>query len=98
MRSITVINFRLNRTPGYYAADQYRENFKAARLGARLRREERIQLRLQGASSFRTELQPVAKRNGNSAKCWSERQDLNLRPPRPERGALPDGAPLRILG
>jgi hypothetical protein len=24
------------------------------------------------------------------AKCWSEWQDLNLRPPRPERGALPD--------
>jgi hypothetical protein len=22
-------------------------------------------------------------------KCWSEWQDLNLRPPRPERGALP---------
>src|SRR5215468_2553276 len=32
MRSITVINFRLNRTPGYYAADQCRENFRAARL------------------------------------------------------------------
>jgi hypothetical protein len=25
-----------------------------------------------------------------SAKYWSEWQDLNLRPPRPERGALPD--------
>src|SRR5712672_2156067 len=25
-----------------------------------------------------------------SAKCWSEWQDLNLRPPRPERGALRD--------
>jgi hypothetical protein len=23
----------------------------------------------------------------NLAKCWSEWQDLNLRPPRPERGA-----------
>src|SRR3954466_3978477 len=28
-------------------------------------------------------------------KCWSEWQDLNLRPPRPERGALPDCATLR---
>jgi transposase-like protein len=28
---------------------------------------------------------------GISAKCWSEWQDLNLRPPRPERGALPAG-------
>src|SRR5437762_10426779 len=30
-----------------------------------------------------------------SAKYWSEWQDLNLRPPRPERGALPDCATLR---
>jgi hypothetical protein len=29
------------------------------------------------------------------AKFWSEWQDLNLRPPRPERGALPDCATLR---
>jgi hypothetical protein len=27
-----------------------------------------------------------------SAKCWSEWQDLNLRPPRPERVALPIAA------
>ena len=31
---------------------------------------------------------------GISAKCWSEWQDLNLRPPRPERGALPATAHL----
>src|SRR6266511_4830050 len=31
-----------------------------------------------------------------SAKCWSEWQNLNLRPPRPERGALPDCATLRL--
>ena len=30
-----------------------------------------------------------------SVKYWSEWQDLNLRPPRPERGALPDCATLR---
>ena len=30
------------------------------------------------------------------AKRWSEWQDLNLRPPRPERGALPDCATLRL--
>ena len=29
------------------------------------------------------------------AKYWSEWQDLNLRPPRPERGALPDYATIR---
>ena len=28
--------------------------------------------------------------------CWSEWQDLNLRPPRPERGALPGCATLRF--
>jgi len=31
----------------------------------------------------------VAEKERRSAKWWSERQDLNLRPPRPERGALP---------
>ena len=30
---------------------------------------------------------PVTVRSLESAKCWSEWQDLNLRPPRPERGA-----------
>jgi hypothetical protein len=29
-------------------------------------------------------------------ESWSEWQDLNLRPPRPERGALPDCATLRL--
>ena len=33
---------------------------------------------------------------GWRAKYWSEWQDLNLRPPRPERGALPDCATLRL--
>jgi hypothetical protein len=37
----------------------------------------------------------LAGRFGFSAKYWSEWQDLNLRPPRPERGALPDCATLR---
>jgi hypothetical protein len=32
------------------------------------------------------------------AESWSEWQDLNLRPPRPERGALPDCATLRRKG
>src|SRR5947208_11843165 len=32
----------------------------------------------------------------SSWKHWSEWQDLNLRPPRPERGALPDCATLRL--
>src|SRR5690606_37741855 len=32
---------------------------------------------------------------GNPWKRWSEWQDLNLRPPRPERGALPGCATLR---
>jgi hypothetical protein len=36
--------------------------------------------------------QPVTVRSLESAKCWSEWQDLNLRPPRPERGVLPDRA------
>jgi len=30
------------------------------------------------------------------AKCWSEWQDLNLRPPRPERGALPELKALQL--
>jgi hypothetical protein len=33
---------------------------------------------------------PLADDVGMPAKPWSEWQDLNLRPPRPERGALPD--------
>src|SRR5207302_6980699 len=33
-----------------------------------------------------------------TGKYWSEWQDSNLRPPRPERGALPDCATLRLLG
>jgi hypothetical protein len=32
-----------------------------------------------------------------SGEIWSEWQDLNLRPPRPERGALPGCATLRYL-
>ena len=32
---------------------------------------------------------PVANVIGNSTKYWSEWQDLNLRPPRPERGSGP---------
>src|ERR1051326_5469405 len=32
-----------------------------------------------------------------AAERWSEWQDLNLRPPRPERGALPGCATLRYL-
>jgi hypothetical protein len=39
--------------------------------------------------------QPVTIRSLESAKCWSEWQDLNLRLPRPERGALPDYATIR---
>src|SRR5271170_7500582 len=31
-------------------------------------------------------------------ETWSEWQDLNVRPPRPERGALPDGATLQGCG
>jgi hypothetical protein len=48
---------------------------------------------------FNRGAQPVAKRDGNSAKCSSEWQDLNLRPPRRERGALPDleFPPSRVL-
>jgi hypothetical protein len=36
--------------------------------------------------------QVVADFFSKSAKCWSEWQDLNLRPPRPERGVVPDRA------
>ena len=39
--------------------------------------------------------QPVAEADYCS-ETWSEWQDLNLRPPRPERGALPDCATLRL--
>jgi integrase len=36
-----------------------------------------------------TVAEAVAEKERISAKYWSEWQDLNLRPPRPERGALP---------
>ncbi len=35
---------------------------------------------------------PLARQLEISAKWWSEWQDLNLRPPHPERGSLPDPA------
>ena len=35
---------------------------------------------------YETVPQSVPVRFRHSAKCWSEWQDLNLRPPRPERG------------
>src|SRR5215472_16259716 len=38
---------------------------------------------------------PVSEEFDFVWKAWSEWQDLNLRPPRPERGALPDCATLR---
>jgi hypothetical protein len=51
-----------------------------------------------GSSSVSSQVvaQVVADFASKSAKCWSEWQDLNLRPPRPERGALPDHATLRL--
>src|ERR1700688_1548951 len=36
-------------------------------------------------------------RSAHAPDKWSEWQDLNLRPPRPERGALPDCATLRLV-
>src|SRR6516165_6113307 len=42
-----------------------------------------------GPFSSKTVPQTVPWSSWISAKCWSEWQDLNLRPPRPERGALP---------
>src|SRR5262245_35731160 len=41
------------------------------------------------ASSNQTLADPLADAIKIFAKYWSEWQDLNLRPPRPERGALP---------
>src|ERR1700716_598233 len=38
----------------------------------------------------------LAPRSTMLWEYWSEWQDLNLRPPRPERGALPDCATLRL--
>ena len=40
-------------------------------------------------------LKEVSGSKGRWRRSWSEWQDLNLRPPRPERGALPDCATLR---
>jgi len=45
---------------------------------------------LSGArKAFAKHREAVAGKERQSAKCWSEWQDLNLRPPRPERGAPP---------
>ena len=49
------------------------------------------------AISLRKPLRHPNGRSGKALKCWSEWQDLNLRPPRPERGALPDCATLRLM-
>src|SRR5262249_274155 len=37
---------------------------------------------------------PISEKFDFVGEAWSEWQDLNLRPPRPERGALPDCATL----
>src|SRR5215831_6665290 len=63
-------------------------------------RTEKIELRRGVLTSSREALaEPLAVIVGNDAKCWSEWQDLNLRPPRPERGALSAIAPalLRLV-
>src|SRR3954462_10179893 len=39
---------------------------------------------------------PCQRESAKYVERWSEWQDLNLRPPRPERGALPDCATLRL--
>jgi len=47
----------------------------------------------ESSSADGTRSQPVVKREENSAKCWSECQHLNLRPPRPERVAPGEDPP-----
>ena len=46
---------------------------------------------------FQSQGEPGAGRESSARQKWSEWQDLNLRPPRPERGALPDCATLRLV-
>jgi hypothetical protein len=38
--------------------------------------------------AFHAVAKSVAQQSGNYAKYWSEWQDLNLRPPRSERGSI----------
>src|SRR3954463_170825 len=46
----------------------------------------------------RSDLPTVSGNCRHPWEGWSEWQDLNLRPPRPERGALPGCATLRLEG
>ena len=53
-----------------------------------INREPSLTAVVNGAFGCETVPQSVPGSVWISAKCWSEWQDLNLRPPRPERGAL----------
>lgn len=78
--------------PSFAAVTTARCQRPASPAGARLRRPTRIDVEKPLHERIRSFEGP-----GRPANTWSEWQDSNLRPPRPERGALPGCATLRHM-
>ncbi len=73
-------------TQGYIEVADELRRLAAERLSARVEGLVRQKSPQQQSPTNPTRLRGIAPK---PLKCWSEREDSNLRPPRPERGALP---------
>jgi hypothetical protein len=73
-------------TQGYIEVADELRRIAADRIGAHA---ETLMQKKSPTQKSHTERDNVVRLSANPLKRWSEREDSNLRPPRPERGALP---------